>query len=472
MDATSQKIITALRQKRLELAMRKGVEVFKIFQNKTIEEIAAKKPKTLEELAKIKGIGRSKLLEFGKMILEIVHSATGQVMAKAVEDEKKPITVSEFLSRLNRILTSQESLVRGEINQIKFTERAVYFSLKDKKDESVINCYLSQWKYESLGVSVDEGMEVVVNGSPEIYKPTGRLSLTVNSIELIGEGALKKAYEILKKKLEAEGFFSRKRPIPQFIKKIGVVSSKDGVVIHDFNKNLARRGFKIYFYDSRMEGQKAVAGVINAIKFLSSQPIDVIVIIRGGGSFESLQAFNNENVARAIFGSKIPLICGIGHEVDVPISCLVSDLAPSTPTAVAIAINSTWSELENKLPLLSEKLFNFFETALAERYLVLKSFIDKVSAYVGDFYRRTNIAAVNLVEKFAGIVESKRELIKIAEKLLAAMNPENTLRLGYSIVFDAHGRVLKNAALTKPGDIIKAKLQKGAIGATINEIKT
>lgn len=101
----------------------------------------------------------------------------------------------------------------------------------------------------------------------------------------------------------------------------------------------------------------------------------------------------------------------------------------------------------------------------------MKSFVDKVSAYVGDFYRRTNTAAVNLVEKFAGIMESKRELIKTAEKLLAAMNPENTLRLGYSIVFDDRGRVLKNAALTKPGDAIKAKLQKGAIGATINEIK-
>lgn len=340
--------------------MRKGVEVFKIFQNKTIEEIADKKPKTLEELVKIKGIGRAKLLEFGKMIIEMVHSATGQVITQTKEDEKQPITVSEFLSRLNRILTNQESLVKGEINQIKFTERAVYFSLKDKKDESVINCYLSQWKYESLGVSVDEGMEVAVNGFPEIYKPTGRLSLIINSIELIGEGALKKAYEILKKKLEAEGLFSRKRPIPQFIKKIGVISSRDGVVIHDFSKNLDRRGFKIYFHDSRMEGQKAAEGVIGAIKFLNSREVDVIVIIRGGGSFESLQAFNNENMARAIFGSKIPIICGIGHEVDVPISCLVSDLAPSTPTAVAIAINSTWSELENKLPLLSEKLFNFF----------------------------------------------------------------------------------------------------------------
>ncbi len=482
------KIVAALKEKRQEIASLKKIEVFKILQNKTIEEIAQVRPQTVEELAKIKGIGQAKLVQYGEIILKIVKKIISENNTKSQEqlqlsdnksevgayreertEEKTVFSVSEFLAHLNSLLSVREYVVQGEISELKSSSYSVYFSLKDKKDGSLINCYMSQWKYNSLGVSVVEGMEVKLTGYPEIYKQSGRLSLIVNGIEPIGEGALRKAYELLKKKLETEGLFVRKRSIPEFIERIGVISSKNGVVIQDFRKNLKARGYKIFFFDSRVEGPEAVAGIVRGIKILNRQAVDLIVIMRGGGSLESMQAFNNENVVRAIFASDTPVLCGIGHDVDVPIASMVADLSVSTPTATAHTINQSWDRLEEGLPILSQGLLNRFERILTSHLNIISSISEAINNQVERLFQRIASAGEGIVVYFSKLLDAIALKVNHAEKILSALNPENQLKLGYSIVSNQAGKVIKNIDAIKIGDMIRVRLQKGLIKAEVKD---
>lgn len=487
MDDNYNRIVAFLKEKRQEIASLKKVEVFKVLQNKTIEEIARLKPQTVEELAKIKGIGESKLVNYGQWILQIVRDKRDVISDKPEKSQPslleasreentskstETLSVSEFLSHLNNILTTQEYDVVGEISELKAAAYSVYFSLKDKKDGAVVNCYMSRWKYDALGMPITEGMEVKVAGYPEIYKPSGRLSLVANNIELVGEGALRKAYELLKKKLEAEGLFARKRELPEFIERIGVISSKNGVVIQDFRKNLNNRGFQIYFYDARMEGAEAPRTIIQGIKAMNRLKPDLIVIMRGGGSLESMQAFNSENVVRAIFASDIPVLCGIGHDVDVPIASLVADRYASTPTATAHVVNQSWKRLEEGIPILCHRLVSKFEIVLRNNLSLTESFFERIGSYIEDLSGRILQAGESMVDCFTEMLEKFRQKLDHGEKILAAFNPENQLKLGYSIVFDNAGKVVKNVDSLKIGDMIRVRMEKGSVDTEVKKVNS
>ena len=506
MDSDYFKILLALKAKRLEIASLKKVEAFKIFHNATLEAIAEAKPQTLEDLAEIKGLGVGKISQYGEVMLSIVRKFSDKSqepqsigknqsrfrersLQKASNDTQKPmievepqsvrgstsgikkeaLSVSEFLDLVNGFFKTKNYSIQGELTELKFSGRSIFFSLKDKKDNSLLNCYISQWAYESLGIALEDGMEVLVGGSPSIYKPYGKFSFQATSIEPIGEGALRKAYELLKKKLEGEGLFARKRPLPEFIERIGVISSKSGVVIHDFQKNLKKRGFVIDFYDARVEGPEAVGNIVAGINALSKKDIDVIVLIRGGGSLESLQAFNNERVARAIFASPIPTVCGIGHDVDVPIACLVGDLSVSTPTATAHAVSRSWARVEDNLPMLHHRLMQNFESELLAKINLVENFYNKTTGFVRQLSDRIQRSTADLMENFRRLLEGTTQKLGHAEKILSALNPENQLKLGYSILFDNDGKVIKNVDTIEIGDMIRARLRQGSVSAEVKK---
>src|SRR3989344_2224588 len=157
----------------------------------------------------------------------------------------KVFTVGQFLDFINQLIGQQGMAVKGEISSWKPHPTGIYFSLKDKVDGSVMDCYMSPFTYRGLGIIVEEGMEVKVKSVHNIYKAKGRFSFRVDSLELLGEGSLKKAYEMLKQKLEAEGLFTRKRLIPEFVTRVGVITSRTGAVIDDFRKNLAKLGLEV-----------------------------------------------------------------------------------------------------------------------------------------------------------------------------------------------------------------------------------
>ncbi len=373
----------------------------------------------------------------------------------SMDASEKIWSVGGFLDHVNEILSGEEASIVGEVSELRKHPTGFYFSLKDNEGgNGILQCYLSPWKARMLGIDFEEGFLIKARGMPSIYKPRGSFSFVVEEVELVGEGSLKKAYELLKSKLEQEGLFARKRKLPEFITSIGVITSKTGAVIDDFRKNLKKLGFKVYLYDSRVEGAQAVPMIVAGIDYFNAapaNPVDILVVIRGGGSLEDLQAFNNELVARKIFSSNLPIICGIGHDRDVPIASLVADRAVSTPSMAAETVNASWDGLLIDLPVAAHRLASSFEVMLSENASKLE------------------MLAKPLVDRFSSVMENAAEKLESLSTYLRAADPMRNLKLGYSVVFDKKGKVLKDVQFLKKGDTIKTKLYRGSIESEISK---
>lgn len=286
-----------------------------------------------------------------------------------------PQSVADYLAKLNKILITQRGRIQGEVSSLKPSGKALYFTIKDKSDSAQLDCMIWLNVYQVNGIELKVGDEIIVTGFPEIYAPYGRFSFKVNTIEYEGEGKLKQEYEKLKSTLKQEGLFEvdRKRTLPLLPTKIGVITSMQGAVIKDFTTNIGRHGFKILAVDSRVEGKDAIHELLAALNTMSTQDIEVLTIIRGGGSWESLQAFNTESVIRAISDFKVPVITGIGHDSDITLSQLVADYGASTPTAVAEVLNEPWKGLQESLKLSVSKLMNAYKSAIYSKRNTLQT---------------------------------------------------------------------------------------------------
>ncbi|PIU16379.1 exodeoxyribonuclease VII large subunit, partial [bacterium (Candidatus Gribaldobacteria) CG08_land_8_20_14_0_20_39_15] len=227
-------------------------------------------------------------------------------MAQKENNNLKPeriFSVGQYIEAVNIALDRFKVKITGEVTEVKVAASGhCYFTLKDKDANNALDCIIWKYNYGICGVKLEEGLEVILSGKGRLYNVSGRFSFVADTVELKGEGALKRAYEQLKNKLEAEGVFveERKKPLPEYPQDIGVITSKHGAVINDLLTNLGQFGFKIKIVDSRVEGQEAISDLLGAVKQFKKQKIDVLVIMRGGGSLESLQAFNNEMLVRAI----------------------------------------------------------------------------------------------------------------------------------------------------------------------------
>jgi exodeoxyribonuclease VII large subunit len=294
-------------------------------------------------------------------------------------------------------------------------------------------------------------MEVILTGHPNIYPKTGRLSFVAGTAELVGEGALKKAYDDLKKKLEEEGLFAveRKRPIPNLALKIGVITSREGAVIHDFENNLGKFGFKILFVNSHVEGQAATKDLLAAIRTMRSQDIEVLVIIRGGGSLESLQAFNNEKLVREIVDFPVPVIAGIGHDQDVPLMALAADHMTSTPTAAANLLNKSWEEYRAKI---------------SQFVYILGNIEDRINRIHNDI----DTAWSSIVDHTEQAIKTFKERISLYERSVRLNDPSRQLRLGYSIVRQG-GKIVRSVHGIGAGDILDTELSDGTIRSKVEK---
>lgn len=378
----------------------------------------------------------------------------GKKKSKRDDSGENIFSVSQFLDLLNIGLRTSEAKIVGEVSSCDFRGNYLFFTLKDKTDQSVINCFMWQREYKISGVVIEEGMEIMVHGFPEIYKPSGRLSFRGDSVELVGEGALKKAYDELKLKLEREGLFAeeRKRAIPEYPEKIGLITSKTGAVIHDFLNNIGKFGYHIQFIDSRVEGQLAVADLISAVRSFRKRDIDVLVIIRGGGSLESLLAFNNQMLVHEISRFPKPVICGIGHDKDVPLAALAADISVSTPTAVTRVLNESWEQALGSVRLAEREIFESYERALFR----IQEAVEKCLAFP---------------EYFSVSLQDANDRILQYEKTIALHNPERQLKLGYSIA-RIRGKVVRSIRDAHAGDPLDLAVADGMIGTEVGEIRT
>lgn len=280
-------------------------------------------------------------------------------------NETQILTVSELTKEIRRTLEESFDKVSviGEISNFKsHVSGHWYFNLKDA--DAVINCTMWKGFNQYVFFTPQDGMKIVVNGKLTVYPPRGSYQLDIRSMKPAGLGELQEAFEKLKKKLETEGLFDKKfkKPIPKFPKEIGIVTAIDGAAFRDLI-SVAKRRFplaEIVIAPARVQGSGASESIVNSIKLLNEFPgINVIILSRGGGSIEDLWAFNEEIVARAIFKSKIPVISGVGHEVDFTIADYVADLRAPTPSVAMELATPDVLEIENFIiEFLSESLTN------------------------------------------------------------------------------------------------------------------
>jgi exodeoxyribonuclease VII large subunit len=412
------------------------------------------------------------------------------------EEEKRIFTVSQYLELLNIYLRREVVHVSGEIVELKEGAKWISFTLKDKEDGSIMKCVLGAWDYRRIGTLIEVGMEVCATGTPSVSKKFGSFGFWVKHIEPLGEGALQKAYELLVKKLQAEGLFARKREIPENIQNIGVISSREGVVIHDFMNNLKKRGYKITFVDSRVEGDSAPEQLIQSMRTLLKKDIDVLVVIRGGGSLESMQAFNNELVCRELFASPVPTIVGIGHDVNVPIACMVADASASTPTGVTHIVNESWDDFVKTIDYHERAIFDSYReiiSSVRDRILLFdriamwafRLLFDSLHKYeaqlrkcVFDIERnieKVSFSVVNTRKQYLDFIQNFlrtcAEKIHSAEQVIEFASPLRNLARGYSITTDGSGRVIRSLSKYKKGDQITTRLEGGTIESQITNTK-
>lgn len=407
-------------------------------------------------------------------------------------------SVGEYLDRLNATLKNEKAKVLGEVSGVQeYPGRSyLYFSLKDKKDGSTVKCFMWKNDYRLSGVTLADGLEIIVTAYPNIYKPNGGMTLQVETVELVGEGALQIAYEKLKGKLASEGLFdeARKKTLPDFPHKIGVITSKSGAVINDFLSNIGKYGYQILFVDSKVEGVAAVQDLLSALRALYSEKVDVLVLMRGGGSLESFQAFNNEEVVRALSKFNAPTLTGIGHDKDAPLAAMVSDKNVSTPTAVAHLLNQSFEEADAELNLSEEKILSDFSAGLNEQRFILENsggLIKKRFAGLFETFRRAESAfynsagqiesgvgrlseiisesSKNIFRGFENVSTRLMEKINQAQKTLELSNPERQLRRGYSIVRLA-GKIIRGKKDVEIGQSLDILLSDGKIESVITKI--
>ncbi|MBU1017122.1 exodeoxyribonuclease VII large subunit [Patescibacteria group bacterium] len=384
---------------------------------------------------------------------------------------EKIFKVSEFNEFINVYLNQVgEITVEGEISQINISQgKWLFMTIKDESSSVEVFGILNTLPNYNL---LEEGMLVHIYGVPRLYQKTGRFSISATQIMLAGEGSLKIAFEKLKSSLEKEGLFeeSRKRVLPMFPQKIGLITAKNSQAYYDFIKVLKARmgGIKIYFYPVSVQGRESANSITGAFDYFNSnfKDLDAVILTRGGGSLEDLQSFNTEEVARAIFSSKFPVVCGVGHEKDVSIADMVCDLRASTPSnsAELIAeqkeyvlskITANFNYLYNTLNnLKEEKKHNVQKNImLLESSLITKA--EKIRAKMKDFRFQ--------FEKFGMSVEYKISQVDENLRLLRSLDYKNVLRRGFSITYNQEGNILKRVGDALPNSTITTELLDGRI---------
>ena len=328
-------------------------------------------------------------------------------------------SVSDFIATSNDIFEKSfpSVLIEGEISSFKVNQnKFVFFDLKD--EESVLGCFMTVWQ---LRFPLEDGMKVVAQVKPKLTN-WGKFSLTVEKITPKGEGSLKKSLEILKEKLTREGLFdeNRKRRIPQDLKKIAVISSTQAAGYADFIKIINERwgGLKIIVAHTQVQGMAASDQIIRAIDFLNSQSElpDVIAIIRGGGSADDLAVFNDEKLVRAVANSRVPIITGIGHEIDQSLCDLAADFAASTPSNVAQILTP-----------------NKFDEMRFLRSKILRT-NDLLLSKIAELKKANREKNQKIRDRILqNILDQKRE-IQAKKRILESYNPQNILAKGYALI--------------------------------------
>ncbi len=385
----------------------------------------------------------------------------------------KPLSVGEISTYLTNIFNSEELLhsikIYGEISGMSVVRGNAYFTVKD--ESAILNCIMFGMPEKS---NFKNGDQVLLEGSIGYYSKGGKVNFYTTNIMPYGLGMLYQKFLELKEKLQQEGLFDQKykKTLPAVIKHVGIITSETGAVLHDIINIASRRNpfLNLYLYPAKVQGEGADISVIEGINYFQDKQIDVLIIARGGGSFEDLQAFNSEKLARVAFNSKIPIISAIGHETDFTILDFVASLRAPTPSAAAEIVSKDISgEVLNVTTLVSRLLkaqevfykqrvdkvnlsFNFIDNKFKTFY---DSFISKTIFFVEGIKNAININILNIkhnIERYSNVLNN--------------LNPAAMLLRGYSQIYGKDG-IVGSVKQVEPKDNLKLLLKDGTIDAVV-----
>jgi exodeoxyribonuclease VII large subunit len=439
--------------------------------------------------------------------------------------ERRTWTVRDLVAAVRTHLEREygDVWVDGEISNFRAHDSGhLYFTLKDRNAQIRVVMFRSSARL--LRFRPEDGLQVVVRGRVTIYEDRGEMQISAEYVEPKGVGALQIAFEQLKAKLEAEGLFdsARKKPIPTLPMRIGVVTSPQAAVLRDILNILRRRHdtASVLIFPAQVQGEAAALEVTAGVRYFNkARNVDVIIVARGGGSAEDLAAFNHEGLARAVAASEIPVISAVGHETDFTIVDFVADLRAPTPSAAAELVIRSRQEVDEQLGGLQRRLEkamryhllmarqNLTELAQHGAFARMMDLIHRREQRLDDLVNRLAHGQRDIFEKqrrrfellsaavrhydvrrvlggmkkdlavrTTAIVSAVRNLllerkvrVERMDTALQALSPLAILDRGYALVFDASGKLLKDAARVKAGDEISARLAKGTVSATVKK---
>lgn len=401
-------------------------------------------------------------------------SSWTEVETEKKTTEPKVISVAQLTQSIKSILEGGIGLVtvKGEISNWRPAASGhIYFSLKDS--EAVISAALFRGAASKLkGPPPKDGMEVICRGRISVYPPRGTYQIIVESMEPVGSGSLQAQFEALKKKLFQEGLFdsARKRKIPVLPNRIVVITSPTGAAIRDVLSVLKRRfaGVNVLILPALVQGADAPAELIRALRLANEKALgDVILLTRGGGSLEDLWCFNDENLAREIFRSEIPVVSAVGHEIDFTIADFVADLRAPTPSAAAELLIREKEMLLETIVEWQARLVKTMKTDLHRFRLELKGIASKLKNpkdRINDLRLRFDDWSERLGTAAKSSIDRKRQKLDRLNASLQALSPLNVLERGYSIAF-VNGKAVKRTGEISVGESFQLRLQDGHINA-------
>ncbi len=420
-------------------------------------------------------------------------------------EQSSAYTVTQAMNAAKRGLEKIRLTVIGEVSEFndKPGYKAAYFTVHD--DDCSMPCLMWRDRYNASGVTLQAGMLVELTGNFSCYPAKGRLQFSVASMQLAGEGKLRMQVAQLARKLEAEGLMdaSRKRRVPPLPQRIAVVTSPRGKAVHDVIRTLRRRYplGELLICGVPVEGQDAPARIIQGLEAAcaATPAPDVILLVRGGGSYEDLMPFNDESLARAVAASPIPVVTGIGHEPDNSICDMVSDRRCSTPTAAAEAIALSTEELSNKLANAQDALRRSVENYMQAQQAQLDRLLDRplwhdTHYLTGSYFQTLDAMEERLLRAIPDALRAdahalellKGRLLNLGPHLcdgfgrdialcaakLDALSPLKTLSRGYSITYAVDGHsVVDSVQHVNDGDHIQVQVQDGRLACTVDAIE-
>lgn len=389
------------------------------------------------------------------------------------------LSVSAAMNLAKGALENVTVKIVGEVSELSINPRykAIYFTVKDS--DASLPCMMWNNRYNASGIQLSIGAKVEISGRFTLYAAKGRMNFDVFSVSVAGEGTLRLQVARLAEKLKAEGLFDRanKKPLPPLPERIGLITSSSGAAVHDVLRTLRRRlpMAKVVFAGVTVEGRGAAEQMSEALRKMDAQSTDVILLVRGGGSYEDLMPFNDEMLVRTIAAMRTPIVTGIGHEPDTSIADMAADMRASTPTAAAESVSMGMDSLANELSSMANRMYYAQTAAIGRRRQQIllysqKPYFQNPMNIVEAQLRGLDDMSSRIDSAISGTIDRFKTKVALSAASLDALSPLAVVARGYSITTDDEGRVIFSVKNVQAGEHVNVRVSDGLLECTLDSV--